>query len=365
MSGGPSTHLRGWFDRERGAVRAAIRMTIAGGLAFVVPTLLHLPSPYWAVMTAILVIQSTVGASLASSLDRLAGTIGGVIVGALVGWLVPSTEPAAVLFALILTLLPLTLLASISSRYKIAPITAVITLIIPHNIGSDAFVFALDRVVEVAIGGVIAIIVSLVVLPSRGHQLFAGSAAAVFRALADVVPQLASQAVDGRADDVHLSDMLAAVDNAMSKLDDAATETRREARLKLSSDPDPDALLLLVGRMRNDAMMLFRSTGRPLSGAPGEQLAPMLTAVAKEASAYLVALATAMESDSPIPAPDDVQKALTLYREEITKVRSAGLSAALSVAEVERLFTLGFALEQMGDDLVSLAKQCAAFVRPA
>jgi uncharacterized membrane protein YccC len=58
----------GWIERIRGHVGArpaelklALRVTIAGTLAYAVTKILDLPQGYWAVITAVVVMQASVG----------------------------------------------------------------------------------------------------------------------------------------------------------------------------------------------------------------------------------------------------------------------------------------------------------------
>ena len=73
---GPAAGARCWPR-----LRQAIQTTVAACLAYVVAELLGLPQGFWAVMTAILVTQANVGASLGLAVDRLLGSLLGVVVG--------------------------------------------------------------------------------------------------------------------------------------------------------------------------------------------------------------------------------------------------------------------------------------------
>ena len=62
--------------------------------------------------------------------------------------------------------------------------------------------------------------------------------------------------------------------------------------------------------------------------------------------------------------PDGVQAALAAYTAEVDAIRAAGLSRGLSTDTVERLFSLSFALDQLGENLTLLAGQCGLYARP-
>ena len=135
--------VAGWLRRHTAEVRVGIRATIAAVLSYALATLVHLPQPYWSVIASLLVIQATVGASFQFSLDWVIGTIGGAIYGSIVGWLIPHDDPYAAGLALALALAPLAFLAAINGRYRIAPVTAVIALIVPRGPDVDAIHFTL------------------------------------------------------------------------------------------------------------------------------------------------------------------------------------------------------------------------------
>ena len=61
-------------------------MTIGGLLAYVLAELFALPQGYWAVFSAIIVIQASVGGSVKATIDRVIGTIGGAVAGGAVGF---------------------------------------------------------------------------------------------------------------------------------------------------------------------------------------------------------------------------------------------------------------------------------------
>ncbi|HEY8142462.1 MAG TPA: FUSC family protein [Kofleriaceae bacterium] len=345
-------------------VRVAVRATIAAVLSYALATLVHLPQPYWSVIASLLVIQATVGASLQFSLDWVIGTIGGAIYGSVVGWLIPHDDPAMAGLALALGLAPLAFLAAINGRYRIAPVTAVIALIVPRGPDVDAITFTLERTAEIGLGALIAVAVALLVLPARAHGLLAEAASRVLLALADLLPRLAAATAVGRASDAEPLAVFAEIRGKMAALDAAAEEARRERQIRLTEDPDPDQLVLAVVRVRNDAIMIFRATSVPFPAPVGERLAPRIGSIAGAASTYLRDLAAAFETRAAPPMPTNVHAALTAYAAEVDAIRADGLTRGLPTDAVERLFSLGFAFDQLSENLASLAGYCGLYARP-
>jgi hypothetical protein len=73
---------------------------------------------------------------------------------------------------------------------------------------------------------------------------------------------------------------------------------------------------------------------------------------------HLSATGEAFRARCGPPPRDGVESGLDAYAEEIARLRKEGLTRGLSVEAVERVFALGFALEQMRQNLKDL-ERCA------
>src|SRR5215472_9630724 len=78
----PIARLTAFASRHRSELRQAARAAAAAALALVVGEAFALPQSYWAVMTALMIVQSSLGGTLAAGLDRLAGTLAEAALGA-------------------------------------------------------------------------------------------------------------------------------------------------------------------------------------------------------------------------------------------------------------------------------------------
>jgi uncharacterized membrane protein YccC len=351
----------GWLRRHMGDVRLAARAVVAAVLAFTIATLVGLPQAYWSVIAALLVIQATVGASFQSSIDWLVGTIGGAVFGSLVGAAVPHDDRLMTGLTLVVALAPLALLAAVNNRYRIAPITAVIALIVPRPPEVGAIAFTLDRTAEIGIGAVVAVAVSLLVLPSRAHGLLAEAVGRVLRAVADLLPTLLTE--QGRPGEERPLAVIADLTRKIDALNDAAVEARRERQLHVTDDPDPDLLVLSVTRVRNDASMIFRATIEPFPAAIFARLAGPAAELAAAAAVLLRDIAVAFEARRHPPALAGFEAAHAAYRAAVESIRKEGMARALPDHEVERLFTLGFAYDLLRGDLRDLCDCCAGYAR--
>ena len=162
-------------------------MTIAGLLAYVLAELFALPQGYWAVFSAIIIMQASVGGSIKATTDRLIGTIGGAVAGVAVAYLLPHASVLSLGVALVIALVPLTLLAALWPNYRIAPLTAVIVLLTPGAQQLGPLDLAFYRIVEITLGSFVGLGVSLVLLTARAHGLVIGAAERMLGHLADLL----------------------------------------------------------------------------------------------------------------------------------------------------------------------------------
>ena len=147
-------------------LRHATRMTIAAVLAFAAAWAFALPESYWAVISAIVVMQSSLGGTLGASLDRLMATVAGAMVGAAC---VSLRGRGSLPEVLVLTLAvgPTALLAALRPSFRLAPITAVIVLVGASP--GAGLLTAFHRVMEITLGCVVGVLTAHLVLPDRAR----------------------------------------------------------------------------------------------------------------------------------------------------------------------------------------------------
>src|ERR1700730_6037032 len=139
----------------------AARTTIAAVVSMLVARLLKLPEFYWAPISAIVIIQSTIDPRTLAW-QRFAGTALGAALGALIATFLP---PTALVYAVAIFLCGvLCALLRFRGAYRFAAITLSIVLLIAHT--RPAWIVASHRFVEVSVGIAVALGLSEV-WPSR------------------------------------------------------------------------------------------------------------------------------------------------------------------------------------------------------
>jgi len=148
-----------WPRLERLEVIHAVRTTIAAVTALLLARLLKLPEFYWAPITTIIVTQSTLGAALNISKQRLLGTaLGAVMAALLVTYAGGNTVVygAGILFCgLICALFHVE-----RSAFRYAGITLTIVMLTAHQ--QPPWIIAVHRFVEISLGIVVGLLISAV-----------------------------------------------------------------------------------------------------------------------------------------------------------------------------------------------------------
>src|SRR5262245_61362209 len=136
------------------SAKQAFKTAAAGLIALLVTAAFHLPEGYWAAISALIVMQSNVGAPVSASRSRLLGTAVGAVIGGLFAALFGASLLAFALAVAIAFFLCDALRLAESQR--LATVTVAIIMLIGHT--TSAWIVALHRFSEVALGIVIALV---------------------------------------------------------------------------------------------------------------------------------------------------------------------------------------------------------------
>ncbi len=145
-----------WFSsalKSRWLVNSA-RTAIGMAASLAVARLFRMPEAYWAAVTTIIVMESTLGAAWAVSKRRFIGTALGA---GLAGLLATYFEIGTMVFAAAILVLGLicAILHLDQSAYRFAGITFTIVYLVPREIAP--WLVAFHRFVEVSLGIVVAL----------------------------------------------------------------------------------------------------------------------------------------------------------------------------------------------------------------
>jgi uncharacterized membrane protein YccC len=343
-----------WLKTHRADLTLSFRTAMAALLSLAVAHLLHVPLPLWTVLTTVILTQMSVGRSMKATIDYLLGTVGGAVYTGALSVLIPHNDEIALLGVLALAVGPLALLAAIRPSFSAAPVTGVLVLLAPTIIHVTPIASALDRVIEVTLGAIIGLIVSLLVLPARARVLAFEAARRMLDLAAELLPDLFAGFSRTR-DPTAIVQIQDKIGGAFEQLEAIAAEAKHEGMAYLYASPDFRPLLRTLLRLRHDFVMIGRTASDPLPEDLQARFAGSLARITSTTAEYLRGLGAALTKHRNAPSPSAVETALRGYAADMAALRRAGAAGSLPDDAAERIFALAFALEQLGRDLDGLA----------
>jgi uncharacterized membrane protein YccC len=148
-----------WEPENLPSVVHSIRTAIAATVSLAVARLFGLPEAYWAAIATLVVMQSTLGATLLISVERIAATALGAVIGALL-----ASYFVGNLLVFAAAVFVLGLLCAVfrmeKTAYRYASVTLAIIMLIPRS--NAAWIVALHRFFEVSVGILVALALTAV-----------------------------------------------------------------------------------------------------------------------------------------------------------------------------------------------------------
>ena len=145
-----------WQKENLPSIGHSIRTAVAATLSVVVARLVQMPEAYWAAIATLVVMQSTLGATLTLSIERIVATAVGASVGALEANYFGANLVAFMVAIILIGLLSYGFRLE-KTAYRYASVTLAIIVLIPRS--NPAWIVALHRFIEVSVGIIVAVIV--------------------------------------------------------------------------------------------------------------------------------------------------------------------------------------------------------------
>ena len=149
--------LWGWDKKNLPSITHPIRTAVAATGSVIIARLVQMPEAYWAAVATLVIMQSTLGATLTISIERIVATAVGASVGALEANYF-GANLVAFAAAIFLTGLLSIVFRLEKTAYRYASVTLTIIVLIPR-VGAP-WSIALHRFIEVSVGIIVALAVA-------------------------------------------------------------------------------------------------------------------------------------------------------------------------------------------------------------
>ena len=145
-----------WDEKNLPSIAHAVRTAVAATLSVLIARLVQMPEAYWAAIATLVVMQSTLGATLTLSIERIVATAVGASIGALEANYFAANPIAFALAIVLIGLLSIPFRLE-KTAYRYASITLAIVVLIPR--ANPPWNVALHRFLEVSVGIIVALAV--------------------------------------------------------------------------------------------------------------------------------------------------------------------------------------------------------------
>jgi uncharacterized membrane protein YccC len=336
------------LQSRHGDFRHAVRVAAACAATFAIMRILNIPGGQWAVFTTVIVMQTSIGGTIAQAVERLIGTMVGAVAGAAA---VYAQEVSGADQVLVLSILVAFVAFVAGSRptLRAAPLTAVIMLV-AHPAELEPAIAALYRVGEILLGGVTGVAATLLIFPAHAHAAVVSKLTAVFATLEAILASHASRLALGGAGDA-ATPLFQDSREQLGQMQTAMGEAARESASRLGSNRHSDATARTTWRVRNDLVSLGRALSSPLPVpgmiAPGEQVL----------KAYQAFLATCREHLTGGPRPDRIAFAAAheAFQDAVQALRDSGVMRGIPYDDLAQAFGFVFAVDALYANLSDLS----------
>lgn len=337
------------IQTKRAAVQA-LRVMIACTVTYALSQLLNLQQGYWAVFTVLIVMQASVGATAGAAVDRLVATVAGAVLGGIAVVVTPH-EPLAIGIALIIVVGIASFAAARAPRLRNAGLTAAIVML-THSPAIPVGIFVVDRIAEITLGGVVGVLASLFILPTRSRTMVLDRFGSALGVIAQILRNLAAAAEKGEA--ISASEANIALRQSLMATETLLTDAQRERAFWLTRQGISEAIPRSLWRIRNDLTYVSHLLEAPFPAsiveAIGPQAARVLEAQANFAEACARALRVGGEIDSEL-----ISQADEAFETAFDTLQHSQAAQSIGFRETGRLFGLDFTLRRMRQNFLDLA----------
>jgi uncharacterized membrane protein YccC len=325
--------------------KQAVKTAIAGVISLYVINLFQLPQGYWAAISALIVMQSNVGATLTASRTRLAGTaVGAVVAGLFFSMWRGNTLGFAVAVAIAFFACGL---LNLADSQRLATVTVAIIML--AGLTGSGWVIALHRFAEVALGIMIALLVSLTLWPNHARSSVRQGLAATLTTLRILYQALARSYQDEPADSIEA--LKAQVSEALRTNDVLLQNALQEAFGPMKERETLALLANHVERIFHDIETLefgVRDSKADTYSRKFESGREHLEAAIVQA---LDLLANSIRERKPSAEWPDLPAAVSSLEAQAARAREAGAGQGYSLDEILRFYSLLISSRTLAQEL--------------
>jgi uncharacterized membrane protein YccC len=331
---------------RRDPFRSAAQTILAVLISYNAAQWLRLSEPSWAVFSALYVIQGSVGGTLTAARDRVLGAVLGSLVAlgcihliGLGGW--------RTILCLLAGIGIMSLITGVRPRYSYGLVPVAILIIAP---GVELLENAVHKIGAIALGATAGAAASVLILPRQAHRSAEQHLAKALEGCGELLSAcmagvLAQDAPDLRTAHDRIARELAAAGTMIEQ-----TRLRRKRRRHVPLTP----LLKQIERLWYSLAMADRLSARCLPEPLRDHLGEPVRNATRDAERFLGEIGQAL-ADGTLPARvGGIRSPASGVAAAVEQMRSGGLFQPLPQEDVEQVFGLSLAWQQLSRNMNGL-----------
>ena len=341
-----------FWARESGSLKQGIKTGLAGLITYAIYLGWHMPQGYWAVFTALVVSQVTLGASWKPALYRTIGSTAGALAAMLL-MMVFGTGTIRVGIVLFLLASLFGFLTVQHPSFSAAGFTAAIVLVLGRIEGSPFHIGWL-RVLYTLLGSLVAFAVAALIWPVRAREVLRDKIANILEGAGALYRAVTASALEGMDNDEQVRQL----DSRLHDLRRGVTQQMDEARSELSFSrfnagayqqvvDIADQVRRRLTSMAEDGSLYVHAQVEP-------RLVPSLPALVEKTAQSFTSLALGCRvAGSPVDSTD-LEGSLRALDADLAKLRELRITSPFTLDRMLPFWALVFNLREVARDLREL-----------
>jgi uncharacterized membrane protein YccC len=347
----PAQQISFWASQSS-SLKQGIKTGLAGTITYAIYAIWHLPEGYWAVFTALVVTQVTLGAAWRAALYRTIGSTSGAVAAMLlITILGPGSLRVGIALLVLATLFGY--LTVLHPSFSAAGFTAAIVLVIGGIEGSPIHVGWL-RVLYTLLGSFVAFAVGALIWPVHAREALRHKIANILDGAGALYRAVTAAAFEGTDNEQQVRRL----DHQLHDLRRGITQQMDEARSELSFSrfnhgayqrvvEMADQLRRRLSAMAEDSSLFVHAQLPP-------QLVPSLPALAHQTAESFAALAEIMRQRGHTVSSQNLDAAIRNLDADLTRLREQRMTSPFALDRMLPFWGLVFNLREIAEQLKQL-----------
>ena len=342
-----------FWSRQSPSLKQGIKTGLAGIITYAIYIGFHLPQGYWAVFTALVVTQVTLGASWKPALYRTFGSTSGALAAMMLFVILgPGTVRVGLMLFVLATLFGF--LTVLHPSFSAAGFTAAIVLVLGRIEGTPLHVGWL-RVLYTLLGSGVAFAVGALIWPVRAREGLRNKLANILDGAGALYRAITAAALQGIDNEPQVREL----DRQLHDLRRGITQQMDEARSELSfsrfNEGEYQAFVDEADQVRRRLTAMAEDSSLYMQAQLQPGLVPSLPKLVEGTAHAFVAIAEAVRKPGEVINSTELDAALSALDADLARLREQRATAPLALDRMLPFWALVFNLREVAQDLNQLA----------